>query len=636
MMSRDDLVRTAARGLALSTGLSLLFVACKARGADAAVGSRADAAPALVQAALDAEAAGAAASRSELLDRAMAADPDFAPARWQAGQVKFDGRWRSADEVAALVAHDARWTGYRSLLASLGRTPADHLVLAEYCSANNLENEGRYHWTNVLLVDPGNRAARAYLHVGEYRGQLLRYDDIDAQRDLEKRAEANLKTHRARMAELCRDATNGNAQRRQAALAAIRAIDDPTALEALERAAEKACEKAGRLADDLHLAVVAALSNMPQHEATLRLLSHALAADSAGVRKRASEGLRQRPETDYVPILMAALKNPIEADVDVLTTPDGSVRVIETYVQDGPEATREHARRINYETEGVFAHDLARVSSAAVLHRNLGAAAAVLRRTQTAVATANANAERLNQRIEEVLRVALAKDLDETPQAWWADWQAYNELQSAADLQVQRSYEDWIQVYHYPEPQAKAYRTPQPIPRDENRPRSCFVAGTPVWTQAGPVSIESIAIGDMVLTQNPETGELGYRAVLATTVGTPTGVVDLAIGTEKIGSTLGHRFWVLGRGWTMAKYLEPATPLHALGGFAEVRSVAKAEIVECYNLEVADFHTYFVGDARLLVHDKTCPAPALPAIPGSARHRAWREAPPTLPAKLER
>jgi hypothetical protein len=104
-------------------------------------------------------------------------------------------------------------------------------------------------------------------------------------------------------------------------------------------------------------------------------------------------------------------------------------------------------------------------------------------------------------------------------------------------------------------------------------------------------------------------------------VGKPTGVVNLAIGAETIGSTLGHRFWVNGRGWTMAKELEPSAPLHALGRSAEVRSVAKADLVDCYNLEVDEFHTFFVGDSKILVHDKSCPAPVLAAVPGSATRR---------------
>src|SRR5262245_23429928 len=87
-----------AAGLVTLTGL---------RGAGAAEPdiSRAAKGQTLVQAALDAELAGDAVKRAALLDQAIAADPDFAPARWQSGQVKFDGSWRRVDEVATIVAN---------------------------------------------------------------------------------------------------------------------------------------------------------------------------------------------------------------------------------------------------------------------------------------------------------------------------------------------------------------------------------------------------------------------------------------------------------------------------------------------------------------------------------------------------
>ena len=43
------------------------------------------------------------------------------------------------------------------------------------------------------------------------------------------------------------------------------------------------------------------------------------------------------------------------------------------------------------------------------------------------------------------------------------------------------------------------------------------MAGTPVWTNGGFVAVEKIRTGDMVLAQNPETGELAYKPVLRTT-----------------------------------------------------------------------------------------------------------------------
>jgi hypothetical protein len=157
---------------------------------------------------------------------------------------------------------------------------------------------------------------------------------------------------------------------------------------------------------------------------------------------------------------------------------------------------------------------------------------------------------------------------------------------------------------------------------------SCFVPGTVVWTRLGATPIESVAVGDMVLAQNPRSGELAYRPVLQTTLGEPTRVLNVSVGEETIGVTPGHRFWVNGRGWEMAKHLEPSSALHALGGVADVRLIDRGGEVACHNLVVDDFHSFFVGEAKMLVHDNSCPRPSLASIPGSATLRS-AEASPT-------
>src|SRR5262245_534365 len=255
------------------TALTLTRAACAAESASF---TRASEAPALVQAALDAEVAGDPAKRAALLAEALKADPEFAPARWHNGQLKFDGQWRTLEDVQSLVSKDSRWIGYRELRGQLGLAPEDHLRLAEYCRAYDWLHEGRYHWTNVLLADPENREARNYLGLQVHRGLLFTADQIAAMDRAASDAEANLKRHRTGLTQLCRDATRGDRGERTAALANIAALTDPAMIGALEVAAEKACEKSPKFADDLHQAVVAALGNMPQYEATLRLLNHAV------------------------------------------------------------------------------------------------------------------------------------------------------------------------------------------------------------------------------------------------------------------------------------------------------------------------------------------------------------------------
>ncbi len=49
-----------------------------------------------------------------------------------------------------------------------------------------------------------------------------------------------------------------------------------------------------------------------------------------------------------------------------------------------------------------------------------------------------------------------------------------------------------------------------------SRRAECFVAGTTVWTISGPMPIEKNQVGELVLAQNPDNGELMYKPVIDT------------------------------------------------------------------------------------------------------------------------
>ena len=145
---------------------------------------------------------------------------------------------------------------------------------------------------------------------------------------------------------------------------------------------------------------------------------------------------------------------------------------------------------------------------------------------------------------------------------------------------------------------------------------SCFVHGTPVWTSTGPMAIEKIKPGETVLSQDPQTGELAYKAVLATTYRPPSPLVEVKLGTSTIRGTRGHPYWVSGEGWQMAKQLKAGQMLHTVNGPVRIESAQPTDEEECFNLIVADFNTYFVGDAKVLVHDNTLRSPNTIRVPG--------------------
>jgi len=136
---------------------------------------------------------------------------------------------------------------------------------------------------------------------------------------------------------------------------------------------------------------------------------------------------------------------------------------------------------------------------------------------------------------------------------------------------------------------------------------SCFAAGTPVQTRTGPRPIESLKVGDVVLTQSVQTGALGYQPIVKVHHNPPSATYKIALGGETVVSSAFHRFWAPGRGWVMARDLKPGDTLRTVGGLASVSAVADDRVQPVFNLDVADDADFFVGRTGALVHDNTLP-----------------------------
>jgi hypothetical protein len=139
-----------------------------------------------------------------------------------------------------------------------------------------------------------------------------------------------------------------------------------------------------------------------------------------------------------------------------------------------------------------------------------------------------------------------------------------------------------------------------------------------VWTNTGQRAIETIEIGDPVLSQNVNTGELAYQPVVGRTVRPPSPILKMTLGNRELRTTLGHPLWVSGVGWRMAKEVGEAAILHGVHGPVRVDAVEPNTDAEGFNLVVADFNTYFVGESGILVHDNTPRQPTAAVVPGLA------------------
>ena len=190
--------------------------------------------------------------------------------------------------------------------------------------------------------------------------------------------------------------------------------------------------------------------------------------------------------------------------------------------------------------------------------------------------------------------------------------------------------------------------------------RAGFVVGTLVHTREGLVPIEKLRRGDWVLSQPEIKGELAYRQVVKTFACEEEREVFLLeyflyheLTARSLVVTGDHPFWVKDVGWTVIDYLKPARKLELHDGTEacvfKIRKILKTAIADVgwtrdnggevgptidlrdgsikvegdsfnqsafeideylrrpvFNIEVAGFHTYYVGEAGVWVHNTNC------------------------------
>jgi hypothetical protein len=227
---------------------------------------------------------------------------------------------------------------------------------------------------------------------------------------------------------------------------------------------------------------------------------------------------------------------------------------------------------------------------------------------------ANASIREFQRNVATVLRATTGAELGADPKGWWEWWDRYEESYLAGPKRIDSRYAEDRSSLVYVARQAESVSMAT-IPVTLRK--ECLVRGTLIQTESGLKPIESIRVGDQVVSQAIASGELRLRPVLRTTVRpkAATRVVALADG-ETIRSTLGHRWWVIGNGWVKTKDLEPGMAFRTSTGFAAVHDIQDADAIETYNLVVDEDHTYFVGRSRLLSFDASEVIPTFQTTPG--------------------
>jgi len=545
--------------------------------------------------------------RGRLLDEALSLSPDCRTARWQSGQVFYTRKWLSADAAAAAASNDNRLARYVFRREKTPNSIEAQLELAKWCRSESLLDQERAHLTRVLELNPDEPNARRALGFTRVAGQWISAEE-QKRTDAEEKARAEaLAAWRSTMERYVKSLESSRPPRRAYAQRQIRELRDPRAIAALEDILAPHSEAAAGLA-------VETLSNMSDPEAALAMTRVAMDTPWPSVRMAAASALKARPREQFVPALLGTLVTPTRIRSELYRVPGGRL-VLRQMTERGRQnnvqqqmVVTEYRRQSTPGNDGTESLD--RAIEDVQQRADTRAAAAQLQKEQE---------ERLNSRVMEVLRVSTGAEVVANPDEWWNWWNRENEIYVEGSKPVQT-----------------ALLTEQVVIRDQigigvpiqsggslggmsfARTCECLAAGTPVWTETGPKAIERIRIGDRVLSQNVETGELAYKPVLRTTIRAAGPLVELDLHGEYIRTSGGHPFWVAGDGWTFARDLKSGAVLSALGEPVLLSSAKFEGQGETYNLVVADFNTYFVGKSRILSHDNTLRGATKAVVPGLA------------------
>ncbi|WP_240138757.1 polymorphic toxin-type HINT domain-containing protein [Streptomyces sp. MUM 178J] len=127
-------------------------------------------------------------------------------------------------------------------------------------------------------------------------------------------------------------------------------------------------------------------------------------------------------------------------------------------------------------------------------------------------------------------------------------------------------------------------------------------------------AIRDVRTGDLLLAADPETGRSTAQPVTDTFRHPTRRLADITLADGSLTSTVGHRFFVAGRGWTQVADLRvgdrlrtPDGSLHAVTGLRDRDGLTPREV---FDLTVDELHTFYVSTAGerpqdVLVHNCT-------------------------------
>jgi hypothetical protein len=468
-------------------------------------------------------------------DRFVERNAELAPVRnrgldsawWQSGFVAGDDQWLSYDEAVAARKQSGIRRLYEEERAATGDSPEDHIRLASWCRRNGLLDQERAHLIEALMAKPELQTERLLKRAGFERalGGWMSKEQRNRLEDEVARIDDSLNHWRQKLVRINRQLAGSMGSQRKA-LSELKDIIDPRAVGAVDLV----LGRSPRLSTAR--AAMQTLGQIDSYEASQVLAKFAVFSDIPTIRREATQQLSGRRYEDFVPSMISLLATETQAtftpyriapsmyhreivvDLKLQRETDDQIQVSHGRLRLISEITR--VLRFTGQRK-LVPHNPASFS-AFTFDTQIHSA-------KRRIDELNEVTAEINNRIVPMLASLSGRNTNPNPNYWWNWWNEERDVDAAPREVVEVNEEDTI------------IRDTYTLHR-----MSCFAAGTPVWTENGLKPIESIRIGDRVLSKNVESGELAFRTVLKTTVRKAKPLVVIRSDGEEIKATGGHEW----------------------------------------------------------------------------------------------
>ena len=395
--------------------------------------------------------------------------------------------WLLPSEIQELAAKDGQLAAYRATRAKYPDTEKGQAQLARWCARRKLDDQARAHWTKVLSFNPEQPEARRQLGFQKVNGTWLGQQEIANARAKVSDFRTSL-THWGRKLEDALKRLGGpNRQASDVARQELKTIKVPDAVPAIEVIF---CANGGEYAP----LGVELLKEMKAAQAAEALTWLAAFSPWKPVQAAATAALKDQSPHDYVPLLLAAMRTPIQSGFSLYNTPDGGFLLRLALYADWPEQRQlayfdyDATPQLQSSTQTVGIRKLQQNPALMRDYNRLTAedqkrqqqdmiaaqakVMAQVRVQQATFAAMNANTQKLNSRLSNILTVATGDSQPTTPDDWYSWWDDYNEISQQGDKPFLITYQArW-------EPVVTLAQAP-------TLTCSCLVAGTPVLDRIG-------------------------------------------------------------------------------------------------------------------------------------------------------